>query len=55
MLKTLASTEFKIRPGEGRVGVSYSSRTGQDGSVSRIDDVEVDSDEFGDNEFGKKV
>ena len=57
MLKISGSTESKIQPGEGGVGVD-GSRAGQDGSgfdKSRIGDGEVDGVEVGDNEIGKKV
>ena len=58
MLKTSESTESKIRPGEGRVGVGGDSGAGLGGSEidgSEKDDVEVDSGEVEIDEVGKKV
>ena len=57
ILKTSGSTEFKTQPGEGKVGVDGSKArwegSGFDGS--RIDDIEVDAGENGDDEVEKKV
>ena len=55
MLKTSGSTESKTRPGESGVRFGGSSRVGRDGSGSRIDDGEVDGNEVGDDEVGKKI
>ena len=54
-MKTSESSESKIRPGEGGVGISCSSRAGRDKSRSRIDDSEFDGSEVGNDEVGKKV
>ena len=48
MLKTSGSTESLTRPGKGEVRVGGDSRAGCDGS-------ELDDNEVGDDEVGKKV
>ena len=53
ILMTSESTESKIQPGKGGVGVGGSSRAGGDENGTRINDGEVDSGEIGYNEFGK--
>ena len=57
MLKISGSTESKIRPGEGGVGVGGSragcKRSKLDGS--KLHDNEVDNGEIEDNEVGEKV
>ena len=55
ILKTSGSTEFKIRPGEGEVGVGGSSKAGRDGGRNRINDDEIDGNKVEDNKVGKKV
>ena len=55
MLKSSGITKSKTRLAEGRVGVGVSSRAGQDGSESWIDNNEVNGNEIGDNEVEKKV
>ena len=62
MLKILGSTESKIRPGEGRVGVG-GSRGGREASKldgsklhgNEVDGGEVDSSEVEDDEVEEKV
>ena len=57
ILKTLGSTESKIRPSEGGVGVG-GSRAGRGGSKldrSKLCDNEVDGGEIEDNKVGEKV
>ena len=62
MLKILGSTESKIRPGEGGVGVG-GNRARRKGSKldrnklygSKVDGAEVDGGEVEDNEVGEKV
>ena len=55
MFKTSKSTESKTRPGEGGVRDGGNNRAKRDRSRSRIDDGEVNGNEFEDNEIGKKV
>ena len=57
MLKILGSTESKIRPGEGEVGVG-SSRAGREGNKldrSELHSIKIDGGEVKDGEVGKKV
>ena len=53
MLKT--SNTKLAKPGKDVVGVGGSSKTGRNGSRSRIDDSEVDGDKIEDDEIRKKV
>ena len=55
MLKTSESTEFKIRPVEGGVGVGGSSRVRHDKSRSKLDESKMSDNEFDGGEVDDEV
>ena len=62
MLKTLGSTEFKTRPGEGGVRVGGSRAGRKRNKLDRselhgveVEGIEIEGDEVEDHEVGKEV